>query len=110
MFGLSALEAQGDPPQTTLDKLLFLIKYIFIEDRVHWLTAKVGFGSLAALIIFRSIKRRVATRFDWVKWIPEVLLAVIAFTGIFFQSVSTFRFIYILLQPLVPNLNGKRMV
>ncbi|GJJ08402.1 hypothetical protein Clacol_002618 [Clathrus columnatus] len=82
IFGLSALEAQGDPPQTTLDKLLFLTKYVIIQDRAHWLTARIGFGALAALIIFRAVKRRVAKRYDWVKWIPEVLLAVIAFTGV----------------------------
>lgn len=86
IFGLAALEAQGKPLQTTLDKLLFLIKYAIVEDKAHWLTAEIGFSALAALIIVRSIKRRISRRYDWVKWVPEVLLAVIAFTGMFVSS------------------------
>ncbi|KAF8525973.1 sulfate permease [Hysterangium stoloniferum] len=83
IFGLSALEyapPSGDPPESTLDKALFLFKYIFIDPRAHWLTAFIGFGTLAALLVIRAAKRSASKRCDWPKWIPEVLLVVIVST------------------------------
>jgi hypothetical protein len=84
IFGLTALAASppsGEPPHTTLDKTIFLVRYIIIEPRAHWFTAIVGLGTLASLLIVRGIKRVIGKRWGWVKWFPEVLMAVILSTG-----------------------------
>ncbi|KAF8589481.1 hypothetical protein K439DRAFT_1628706 [Ramaria rubella] len=83
IFGLVGLESSppsSDPPHTTLDKAIFLIRYTCVNPRAHWFTAAVGFGTLAVLLFIRSTKRTVAKRWMWVKWIPEVLMVVIMST------------------------------
>ncbi|KAF8514018.1 sulfate permease [Hysterangium stoloniferum] len=81
IFGLSALQsASSESLDSTLNKALFLIKYIFIDPRAHWLTASIGFGTMALLVVVRSAKRSASKRFDWPKWIPEVTLVVIVLT------------------------------
>lgn len=101
IFGLSALEASppsGEVPHTTLNKAIFLVRYIIIEPRAHWFTACVGFGTLTTLLIVRGIKRVVGKRWTWVKWVPEVLLGVIFSTGMTSSNIRKVPFQLLAIQ------------
>ncbi|KAA1470383.1 hypothetical protein DENSPDRAFT_836155 [Dentipellis sp. KUC8613] len=85
MLGLAALEHAHNPPlQTTLDKILFLVRAIS-EGHAHEPTAVVSFSALGVLIVFRYLKNAIS-RFGgriglgWTKRIPEVLVVVIGAT------------------------------
>ena len=53
MFGLVGLENQLQP-ETTLDKIIFLIKNVW--SHAHQLTTIVSFGALLVLMLFHSFK------------------------------------------------------
>ncbi|KAI0048797.1 hypothetical protein FA95DRAFT_995286 [Auriscalpium vulgare] len=76
MLGLVALEHQLNP-QTTLEKMLFLLEHGFTN--MHKPTAIVSAGALAALVVLRALKR-VVTRPKWLARVPEVLVVVIVST------------------------------
>ena len=76
MFGLVALEDQVRP-ETTLDKILFLVEYVWTHS--HKLTTLISFGVLFVLIFLRLFKESFK-RTWWIYRLPEVLLVVIAST------------------------------
>lgn len=81
MLGLAHLEHSITPvPVTTLDKFLFIVENA--GTHTHWLTATVSFGTLVLLLGARMVKRRLAKRpgWEWVKFVPEVFLAVVIAT------------------------------
>ena len=78
MFGLTKLHHVADP-ETTLDKLLFLINAIYSSDR---LTTIISFTALFALIAMRSFKDRYKSIW-WIYSLPEVFLVVVVSTGLF---------------------------
>ncbi|KAG9086297.1 hypothetical protein FRC06_003162 [Ceratobasidium sp. 370] len=81
MLGLAHLEHSITPvPVTTLDKFLFIVENA--KSHTHWLTATVSFGTLVLLLGARAIKRRLTKKegWEWVKFIPEVFVAVVVAT------------------------------
>ncbi|EUC62398.1 sulfate anion transporter [Rhizoctonia solani AG-3 Rhs1AP] len=81
MLGLAKLEHSLKPvPVTTVEKFLFIVENAGTHS--HWLTATISFGTLVLLLSVRAIKRRLAKRegWKWVKFIPEVFLAVVIAT------------------------------
>ncbi|KIJ51410.1 hypothetical protein M422DRAFT_158023 [Sphaerobolus stellatus SS14] len=83
ILGLAGFEddpVTGIPPHTTLDKAIFIFRYVFVFPRTHWLSAAIGFGTLAILLAAKAIKRNANKRWAWLKWVPEVLLVVILST------------------------------
>lgn len=76
MFGLAALEDQIRP-ETTLDKILFLIKNVWTHS--HKLTALISFGVFFILIFLRLFKESFKKTW-WIYRVPEVLLVVVAST------------------------------
>ena len=79
MFGLTKLHHLADP-QTTLDKLLFLIcNAIPHLDR---LTTIISFSALFALIAMRSFKDRYKGTW-WIYNLPEVFIVVVVSTSLF---------------------------
>ena len=79
MFGLTKLHHVADP-ETTLDKLLFLItNAIPNSDR---LTTIISFSALFALIAMRSFKDRYKSTW-WIYSMPEVFLVVVVSTCLF---------------------------
>lgn len=84
MFGLTHLE-HSQNPQSTLEKLLFLIENFATHE--HRLTTIVSFGALAILIVMRYLKSFFK---NWaiIYRLPEVLIVVIGSTGIFIVFVS----------------------
>lgn len=76
MFGLAALEDQVRP-ETTLDKTLFLVEYVWTHS--HRLTTLISFGVLFVLVFLRLFKESFK-RTWWIYRLPEVLLVVIAST------------------------------
>jgi MFS superfamily sulfate permease-like transporter len=84
MLGLAAMlshpEAKTEPPNSPLEKLLFVIHHI---DHTNKTTMTLALASLAFLIFVRSIKPRLVNRpgAKWVRFVPEILLAVVIGTG-----------------------------
>ncbi|KAF8552950.1 hypothetical protein OG21DRAFT_1415146 [Imleria badia] len=78
MFGLAALENQVRP-ETTLDKILFLVEYVWTHS--HKLTTLISFGVLFVLIFLRVFKESFK-RTWWIYRLPEVLLVVVASTWV----------------------------
>ncbi|QRV98356.1 sulfate anion transporter [Ceratobasidium sp. AG-Ba] len=82
MLGLAHLEHSIKPvPVTTLDKFLFIVENA--KSHTHWLTASVSFGTLVLLLGARALKKRLAARGEgwvWIKFLPEVFLAVVVAT------------------------------
>lgn len=76
MFGLVALEDQLRP-ETTLDKIIFLIEYVWTHS--HKLTTLISFGVLFSLIFLRAFKEYFK-RTWWIYRLPEVLLVLVAST------------------------------
>ncbi|KAF8058779.1 sulfate anion transporter [Lyophyllum atratum] len=76
MFGLVPLQ-RSLHPDTTFDKVLFLIEHAFTKANVR--TTIISFTALAALIALRFIKN-LCKRFWWIYRIPEVLIVVIVST------------------------------
>lgn len=76
MFGLVALEEQVSP-ETTLDKILFLVKYAGTHS--HKLTTLISFGVLLILIFLRFFKESFKKTW-WIYRIPEILVVVVAST------------------------------
>ena len=80
MFGLTKLLHVADP-ETSLDKLLFLIRNAFTNsDR---LTTVISFSALFALIALRYVKDKFKGTW-WIYRLPEVLIVVVASTGPFY--------------------------
>ncbi|ELU42006.1 sulfate anion transporter [Rhizoctonia solani AG-1 IA] len=83
MLGLVRLEHSIKPvPVTTIDKFLFIVQNA--GTHAHWLTTIISFATLVALLSARAVKRRLAKRegWRWVKFIPEVFLAVVIATAL----------------------------
>jgi hypothetical protein len=79
MFGLTKLHHVADP-ETTLDKLLFLIENVISNsDR---LTTIISFSALFALIAMKSLKDRFKGTW-WIHSLPEVFIVVVASTSPF---------------------------
>ena len=84
MLGLAAVlshpEAKTEPPNSPLEKLLFVIDHI---DHTNKTTMTLALASLAFLIFVRSIKPRLVNRpgAKWIRFVPEILLAVVIGTG-----------------------------
>ncbi|KAI6029335.1 hypothetical protein PISMIDRAFT_493515 [Pisolithus microcarpus 441] len=78
MFGLAELE-NALQPESTLDKIIFLMEYIWSD--AHRLTTLISFGMLAALIFFRAFKNYFKNTW-WIYRLPEVLIAVVLATTI----------------------------
>ncbi|CEL52625.1 Putative sulfate transporter YPR003C OS=Saccharomyces cerevisiae (strain ATCC 204508 / S288c) GN=YPR003C PE=1 SV=1 [Rhizoctonia solani AG-1 IB] len=81
MLGLVKLEHSIKPvPVTTVDKFLFIVENA--GTHAHWLTAVISFATLVALLGTRAVKRRLAKRegWHWVRFVPEVFLAVVIAT------------------------------
>jgi MFS superfamily sulfate permease-like transporter len=83
MLGLSALLARigksHDAPSLPLDKLLFVIRHIEQTNRP---TAFLSAACLAFLILMRVSKARIVQtpRGGWVRYIPEIFIAVVGMT------------------------------
>lgn len=87
MLGLAKLEHAFKPvPVTTLDKFLFIVENAGTHS--HWLTAAISFATLVLLLGARAAKRRLAQcqGWQWIKFVPEVFLAVVIATGKFALS------------------------
>ena len=76
MFGLHDLEHALNP-ETTIDKLLFLIRNVTTHE--HRPTTIISFGALGALIFLRYFKQ-VFKNYWFIYRLPEVLIVVIAST------------------------------
>ncbi len=86
MLGLTALE-HSVKPETTLEKIFFLVEYGF--TRSHHPTFVVSACALVALVMLRLLKASLR-RFKWVTRVPEVLIVVIVSTSTFlFPTVAT---------------------
>ena len=79
MLGLATLEHKLNP-QTTLEKVLFLVEHGFTQG--HRPTALVSACALAALVVLRLLKAALR-RYKWITRIPEVLIVVIISTSAF---------------------------
>ena len=79
MFGLTKLHHVADP-ETTLDKLLFLIMNVFAN--ANRLTTIISFSALFALIAMRSFKDKYKGTW-WIYNMPEVFLVVVVSTSMF---------------------------
>jgi MFS superfamily sulfate permease-like transporter len=103
MLGLAAMlshpEAKTEPPNSPLEKLLFVIDHI---DHTNKTTMTLALASLAFLIFVRSIKPRLVNRpgAKWVRFVPEILLAVVIGTGTLFHKSG------FLLQLIDPAVTG----
>jgi MFS superfamily sulfate permease-like transporter len=84
MLGLAAIlahpEAKAESPSSPLGKLMFVINHM---DHINKTTMTLALSSLAFLIFVRSVKPRLMNRpgATWVRFIPEILLAVVIGTG-----------------------------
>lgn len=85
MFGLTKLSHELDL-ETTLDKIVFLCEYAW--SHYNKLTTIVSFGALFTLIAIRSAKNQFR-KYWFIYRIPEVLLVVIASTGMFLAFSNT---------------------
>lgn len=77
MFGLTALQHTLDP-ETTLDKLIFLIENAFTH--LHRPTAIISFSALLALVSLRSFKGGFK-KYWFIYRLPEVLVVVVVSTS-----------------------------
>ena len=77
MFGLVAREHAAHP-QTTLDKLLFLIENVFTHSNPT--TTVISFSALFVLVFLRTFKGKFK-KYWWIYRIPEVLVVVIVSTS-----------------------------
>lgn len=82
MLGLVDLEKIADP-ETTLEKLIFLLRNAATHE--HRPTTLVSFGSLSVLVLLRWVKNS-CKRYWFIYRIPEVLVVVVLATGASFQS------------------------
>ena len=84
MLGLAAIlahpEAKTESPSSPLGKLMFVIDHM---DHINKTTMTLALASLGFLIFVRSIKPRLMNRpgATWVRYIPEILLAVVIGTS-----------------------------
>ncbi|KAI0077181.1 sulfate permease [Panus rudis PR-1116 ss-1] len=76
MFGLTSLQHTLNP-NTTLEKLIFLIDHVFTHT--HRTTAIISFGALLVLVVLRTTKRAFQ-RYPLVYRLPEVLIVVVVST------------------------------
>jgi high affinity sulfate transporter 1 len=76
MFGLTQLQHVADP-ETTLDKLLFLIQHAVTNS--NRLTTIISFSALFVLIAMRNLKNRFKDTW-WIYRLPEVLVVVVVST------------------------------
>lgn len=84
MLGLARLEQEINP-HSTFEKFLFLIENAALHE--HRPTTLISFAALAVLVLFRFTKTRFrANRI--ISKIPELLLVVIASTGMSVQDSS----------------------
>ncbi|KZT41884.1 sulfate anion transporter [Sistotremastrum suecicum HHB10207 ss-3] len=81
MLGLVELAKQHHL-DTTIDKIVFLLEYAIPNG--HEKTASIAFTALAILIVIRLTKAELRARFkwNWVYFIPEVLIVVVASTAL----------------------------
>ena len=77
MFGLSALQRVSNP-QSTLDKMIFIIEHIFTD--AHEITTIISFSALLALVALRTFKNRFK-KYWFIYRLPEVFLVVVVATG-----------------------------
>ena len=84
MLGLAHLE-KVHRPKTTLQKGIFLVKYM---PNLHIPTAIVAFGALGALVGVKFVKGFFKS--GWIRGIPEVLIVVIVSTCACWKSVPRF--------------------
>ena len=105
MFGLTKLFHAADP-ETTLDKLHFLIHNTITNS--NRLTAIISFSALFALIALRYVKNKFQG-ISCIYRLPEVLIVVVASTSLFYpcwhRSVPD-----ILLQFFPLNSGGRNLV
>lgn len=104
MFGLTHLSHELDL-ETTLDKIIFLCQYAW--SNYHPLSTVVSFGALFTLIAIRSAKNQLK-KYWFIYRIPEVLLVVIASTGMVshFYHLAEINFVY---QYFLPIISGMKM-
>ncbi|EGO00784.1 hypothetical protein SERLA73DRAFT_167030 [Serpula lacrymans var. lacrymans S7.3] len=76
MFGLVELEHTFNP-ETTLDKILFLVENVFTH--LHKPTTFISFGVLMVLLLLRTFKGRYR-KYWWIYRIPEVFVVVVLST------------------------------
>jgi high affinity sulfate transporter 1 len=81
MFGLAALENQLQP-ESTLDKILFLVEYVWTHS--HILTTIISFGVFLVLISLRVVKNYFKNTW-WIYRLPEVLIVVVLSTWISYE-------------------------
>ncbi|PGH09460.1 hypothetical protein GX51_00565 [Blastomyces parvus] len=82
-LGLTSLAKQsGSANGSSVEKLGFLFRHV---TSAHSLTCAVAFGSFAAIMIFRILKRRLEPRFPSVVFIPDRFLVV------FLSAVLTWK-------------------
>src|SRR6266540_440282 len=79
MFRLTELAADDGigHVSSTVEIFIYIIGHL---SDAHKLTTIVSFSSLAFLLVFGSIKRRLAKRWSNMQFIPEILICVIIFT------------------------------
>jgi MFS superfamily sulfate permease-like transporter len=84
MLGLAAVlshpEAKAEPPNSPLAKLLFVLNHV---DHINKTTMALALGSLGFLIFIRTVKPKLVVRPGamWVRFVPEILLAVVIGTS-----------------------------
>jgi hypothetical protein len=82
MFGLTALQSIVKP-ETTLDKIEFLIDHIFTDAHVQ--TTIIALAALAALVLLRVFKNFFRdSKYRFIYRMPEVLIVVCVSTCAFF--------------------------
>ncbi|KAG5293967.1 sulfate transporter [Histoplasma capsulatum G186AR] len=73
-LGLTSLaKKSGSAHGSSIDKLGFLFRNI---SSAHGLTCAVAFGSFAAIMVFRTLKRRLEPRFPSIVFFPDRFLVV----------------------------------
>lgn len=77
MLGLTELQ-HALRPNSTLEKLLFLIEHAFTN--AHRLTTVISFGALAILVVIRNIKQ-VFKKYWFIYRLPEVFIIVVVSTS-----------------------------
>ncbi|CAG8590868.1 10993_t:CDS:2 [Funneliformis mosseae] len=79
MFRLSDMAAEDGigHASSTVEIFIYIITHLHLA---HRLTTIVSFSSLAFLLLFGRLKKRIAKRWPNVQFIPEILICVIIFT------------------------------
>ena len=81
ILGLQALEkASGVDRGSIPQKMVFILRNL---THTHWLTFGVASVTLAILVLYRLAKPGLIKRYDRLKYVPEVLLAVVSTTSAF---------------------------